>query len=128
MRLLDAAIKASVDFLAAAERTARAAPAVEVASLSLDNSKSQGQEVYEVYKRRLEETQDRFYAAYSEAENAFAAVRMLVPPAGEDARQYLDLCRDADRRDLTKDQRQELRSEVERTVRKVLRVDTAKDG
>ncbi len=120
MRLLESGLKAAVDFLAAADRTSRARQSLDVASRTLDNAKSAANEkTYEHYRASFEEARDRASAAIADAENAYTAVRMLIPSATDQARRYLDFCIQADAHpDEQKVERQRARQMVEETIRR----------
>lgn len=118
MRLLDSALMAGVEFLVRADETTRAQQALQMATSSLQGAKSQGNE--EFYKQTLAsytEIRQKAIAAWTRSETAYAAVRMLIPSASDQARQYLDLCEKADFPDARKDDREQLRKNVEEILR-----------
>lgn len=125
MRLLESGLKAGVDFLAAADRTARARQHLDVASRSLDGAKSsQDQQIYDRYRNEWEEARDTSVAAFNEAQTAYAALRMLVPAVADEAGRYLGLCMQADAHpDKSKDERQRARQEVEQALRQTFEGD-----
>ena len=90
MRLLDSGLKAAVDFLAAADRTTRARQALDSAQISLDNSKSSSatQRLIDHFRAVWEEARESASAAIADAENAYAAVRALIPSGADQARRY----------------------------------------
>jgi len=119
MRLLESGLRAAVDFLAAADRTTRARQELDTANISLDGAKSSGRtDLPEHLRANLEEVQKRASAAVADAENAYAALRMLVPSVAQQGRRYLDLCIQANAHpDDTKVDRQRARQMVEETIR-----------
>lgn len=119
MRLLDSGLKAAVDFLAAADRTTRARQALDSAQISLDNSKSSAnQQLSDHFHAVWEEARESASAAIADAENAYAAVRTLIPSGADQARRYLEFCIKADAHpDETKVERQRARQMVEETIR-----------
>jgi len=120
MRLLDSGLNAAVDFLAAADRTTRARQALDTATISLDGAKSSGnQKTYEHFRAAFEEARENASAAVADAENAYAAVRTLIPSGADQARRYLDFCIQAVAHpDVTKVERQRARQMVEETIRR----------
>jgi hypothetical protein len=120
MRLLDSGLGAAVDFLAAADRTTRARQALDTANISLHGAKSSGdQKTYEHFRAAVEEARETASAAVADAENAYAAVRILIPSGADQARRYLDFCIQADAHpDETKAERQRARQMVEETIRR----------
>jgi hypothetical protein len=129
MRLLESGLRAAVDFLAAADRTTRARQALDTAYLSLDNAKSSSdQQIYQRFLTEVEEARERASAAVADAENAYAAIRMLVPSVTDQARFYLDFCIKADAHpDEGKVDRQRARQMVEETIRRALGGDLPDD-
>jgi len=119
MRLLESGLRAAVDFLAAAERTTRARQELDTANISLDGAKSSAdQQTYERFRAKVEEARESAATAVAEAENAYAALRMLVPSVAQPGRRYLDLCTQANSHpDDTKVDRQRARQMVEETIR-----------
>jgi hypothetical protein len=119
MRLLESALKAGVDFLAAADRTTRARQALHTAANTLGNAKqSSDQQTYDRYREAWEQASERSQAARADAENVYAALRMLVPAVADQARRYLDLCINADAHpDMTKVDRKRARQMVQETLR-----------
>lgn len=118
MRLLESGLRAAVDFLAAADRTTHARQVVDTATISLDRAKSSDEQVYQRFRANLEEAKEQSYAAVADAESAYAAVRMLVPSATDQARRYLDFCISANAHpDEGKVERQRARQMVEETIR-----------
>ncbi len=122
MRLLESGLKAAVDFLAAAGRTSRGRQVLDTANRSLDNAKSSASDqVYEQFRSKQQEAQESAFTATADAENAYAAIRMLIPSVTSQARRYLDLCIQADAHpDSGKDERQRTRQGVEGTIRRAL--------
>jgi hypothetical protein len=120
MRLLDSGLNAAVDFLAAADRTTRARQALDTANISLDGAKSSADEkTYEHFRAAVEEARESASAAVADAENAYAAVRTLIPSGADQARRYLDFCIQAVAHpDETKVERQRARQMVEETIRR----------
>jgi len=119
MRLLDSGLRAAVDFLAAADRTTHARQVVDTATMSIGRAKSSDEQTYEHFRVMLEEAKEQSYAAVADAESAYAAVRMLVPSATDQARRYLDFCIQANAHpDETKVDRQRARQAVEETIRR----------
>jgi hypothetical protein len=120
MHLVESGLKAAVDFLAAADRTTRAVQALDIASASVSNAKSSSdQQTYDHYRAKFEEAGEQSAAAVADAENAYAAVRILIPSVTSQARHYLDLCKRANvQPDKEKDERQRAREEVEETIRR----------
>jgi hypothetical protein len=120
MRLLDSGLNAAVDFLAAADRTTRARQALDTATISLDGAKSStDQKTYEHFRAAFEEARESASAAITDAENAYAAVRTLIPSGADQARRYLDYCIQAVAHpDVTKVDRQRARQVVEETIRR----------
>lgn len=120
MRLLDSGLKAAVDFLAAADRTTRARQALDSAQISLDNSKSSAsQQLNDRFRAVWEEARESASAAIADAENAYAAVRALIPSGADQARSYLEFCIKADANpDGTKVERQRARQMVEEAIRR----------
>jgi hypothetical protein len=118
LRLLDSGLKAGVDFLAAADRTTRARQDQDSAGRVVGNAKSSADEkMYEHLRTNWEEARAGGSAAIADAESAYAAVRMLVPSAADQARRYLDYCIQADiHPDTTKVERQRARQMVEKTL------------
>jgi hypothetical protein len=120
MHLLDTGIKATIDFLAAADRTSRAVQGVDIATRALSNAKSSAdQQTYDDLRAKFEVAREQSYAAVADAENAYATVRMLIPSVTDQARHYLDLCTKANiHPDEEKDERQRAREEVEERIRR----------
>lgn len=120
MRLLDSGVKAAVDFLAAADRTTRARQALDAAQISLDGAKSSDSQTYQHFWVAFEEARASASAAVTDAENAYASVRMLVPSVADQARRYLDFCINATSYpDESKVDRQRARQMVEEAIRRV---------
>ena len=119
MRLLESTLKAAVDFLAAADRTTHTRQGLVMAADTLGNAKqSADQQTYDQLRLAWEAARDSGQAAIADAENAYSALRLLVPAVADQARRYLDLCRKADAHpDNTKDDRQQARQAVEETLR-----------
>lgn len=119
MRLLDSGLRAAVDFLAAAHRTTRARQALDTAHISLDGAKSSSDDkTYQHFRAAAEEARESASAAVADAENAYAAVRMLVPSVTDQARRYLDFCIKANAHpDEGKVERERARQMVEDTIR-----------
>jgi hypothetical protein len=107
---------------AAADRTTRARQARDTASISLAGSKSSSdQQTYEHLRVMYEEARERSQAAVADAENAYAAIRLLIPSAAGQARRYFDLCIKADAHpDETKVDRERARQAVEETIQRAL--------
>jgi hypothetical protein len=121
MRLLESGLQAAVDFLAAADRTTHARQGLDGATISLEGAKSSDQQTYDHYRVQWEEARESAQAAVAEAENAYAALRMLVPAAADQARRYQDFCIQAVAHpDETKVDRQRARQMVEETLRQEL--------
>jgi hypothetical protein len=122
MRLLESGLKAAVDFLAAADRTSRARQAVGTATISFDGARSSGNEqTYQRFLAKLEGAREDAYAATADAENAYTAIRLLIPSVASQARRYLDLCGKADAHpDETKVDRERARQAVEETIQRAL--------
>jgi hypothetical protein len=120
MRLLDSGLSAAVDFLAATDRTTRARQAVDSARNSLDQSRSSAsQQLVDHFRAVWEEARESSSSAVADAENAYAAVRMLVPSVTGQARGYLDLCIAANiHPDEGKAGRQRARQMVEEAIRR----------
>jgi hypothetical protein len=120
MRLLDSGLNAAVDFLAAADRTTRARQALDTANISLDGAKSSTDpKIYGHFRAAVEEARERASAAVVDAEDAYAAVRTLIPSGADQARRYLDFCIQAVAHpDETKVDRQRARQMVEETIRR----------
>jgi hypothetical protein len=71
-----------------------------------------------------EEARKRSQAAAADAENAYAALRMLIPAVADQARRYLDFCIQATAHpDETKVDRQPARQMVEETLRRAFGAD-----
>lgn len=93
MRLFESGLKAAVDFLAAADRTTRARQGLSAAYISLDGAKSSSDDkTYQHFRAAVERAQESASIAVSDAENAYAALRLLVPSVADQARRYLDYC------------------------------------
>lgn len=124
MRLLDSTLTAAVGFLAAADRTTRAQQSLSTAYISLDGAKSNpDKQVYEHYRLIVEESRETTRAAIADAENAYSAIRMLIPDVAYPARRYLDFCRAADDHpDETKVDRERAREMTEQAIRDALDV------
>jgi hypothetical protein len=122
MRLVDSGLKAAVDFLASANRTTRARQRLDTASISIQQAESSAHEAtYQHILAALKEAQEQASTAIADAESAYAAIRMLIPPAADPARRYLDLCIKADAHpDETKVERQRAQRVVEETIRRAL--------
>lgn len=127
MRLLDSTRTAAVDFLAAADRTARAKQGLSTAYISLDQAKSsQDQQVYRQFRAIVEESRQEATAAAADAENAYSAIRMLIPDVADAARKYLDFCLAAEAHpDETRVDRERARQMTEQAIRSALGVDSA---
>jgi hypothetical protein len=120
MRLLDSGVKAAVDFLAAADRTTRARQALDTAQISLDGAKSSDSQTYQHFWAVFAEARASASAAVTDAENAYASIRMLVPSVADQARRYLDFCSSATSYpDESKVDRQRARETVEQASRRV---------
>jgi hypothetical protein len=122
MRLLESGLRAEVDFLAAADRTTHARQEQDTASISLTGSKpSSDQQTYEHFRAMYEQARERSQAAAADAENAYAAIRLLIPSAAGQARRYLDLCiQAAAHPDETKVDRERARQAVEQAIQRAL--------
>ena len=122
MHLLESGLNAAVDFLAAADRTTRARQAVDTAAISLTGAKpSSDQQTYERFRLMYEDAKEQSIAAVADAENAYAAVRMLIPSVADQARRYLDICIQANAHpDETKVDRQRARQAAEQTIQRAL--------
>jgi hypothetical protein len=122
MRLLESGLTAAVDFLAAADRTARGRQALSVAHISLDGARnSSSPENYEHFRAAAEEAQQSASIAMADAESAYAALRLLIPAVADQAHRYLDLCIAANAYpDETQVDRQRARQMVEDTLRSTL--------
>jgi hypothetical protein len=120
MHLLDSGLKAAADFLAAAGRTSRAAQGLDIARRTLSNAKSSADEkTYEHFRGEWEEAREQYSTAVTDAENAYATVRMLIPSVADEARHYLDLCINANVHPVEEeDERQRARQEVEERIRR----------
>jgi hypothetical protein len=118
MRLLESALEAAVDFLAAADRTTRARQGLVMAANTLGNAKqSSDQQTYDRYRETWEKAREELQAAVAEAEKAYAALRLLVPAVSDQARSYLDFCLQADAHpDANKADRERARQVVEETL------------
>jgi hypothetical protein len=129
MRLLDSGLRAAVDFLAAADRTTRARRDLDTAYMGLDKVKSSpDQQIYQHFLTKVEEARESASAAAADAENAYAAVRMLIPSVTDQARRYLDFCTQAVAHpDETKVERQRARQMVEETIRRAFGGDLPAD-
>jgi hypothetical protein len=119
MRLLESALKAAVDFLAAADQTTHARQALDTAANTLGNAKqSADQQTYDRFRETWEKAREEVQAAVADAENAYAALRLLVPAVADQARRYLDFCLQADAYpDKMRADRQRARQMVEETLR-----------
>ncbi len=129
MRLLESAVMAAVDFLAAADRTSRARQAVGTATISFDGVRSSGNEqTYQLFLAKLEGAREDAYAATADAKNAYAAIRLLIPSVTGQARRYLDLCVEADAHpDKGKADRERARQAVEETIQRAFGGDLPAD-
>jgi hypothetical protein len=119
MRLLESTLKAAVDFLAAADRTTHTRQGLVMAADTLGNAKqSADQQTYDQLRLAWEAARDSNQAAIADAENAYSALRLLIPAAADQARCYLDLCISADAHpDTKKAERQQAQETVEETLR-----------
>lgn len=82
MRLLESALKAAVDFLAAAGRTTHARQALDTAANTLGNAKqSADQQTYDQFRMAWEAARDSSQAAIADAENAYSALRCSFRPS-----------------------------------------------
>jgi hypothetical protein len=122
MRLLESRLRAAVDFLAAAHRATRARQGLDTANISLDQSKSSSdQQVYQHFLVKVGEAREQAFAAADDAENAYAALRILIPSVADQARRYLDYCISATAHpDENKVERHRARQMVEETIQKAL--------
>ncbi len=129
MRLLDSTLTTAVDFLAAADRTARASQGLSTAYISLQGAKStQDDETYQRFLAMFEESRASVSAAAADAENAYSAIRMLIPDVAYPARKYLDFCLAAEAHpDETKVDRERARQMTEQAIRKALGGDLPDD-
>lgn len=85
----------------------------------LDGARDSGnEEVYQHYKARLIEAQEREALAFIDAEKAYNAVRLLIPTAADVTRRYLDLCNDAD---MFPDEKQDARERARHTAEEAMR-------
>lgn len=117
LKLMDVALTAAVDFISASEQAARAAQDIPHDFVAYDSAKSSGQDgVSELHRSRLEESQEAHRSAWSDAETALVALRLLVPIVADDARSYLDTCKAADSTPGNAAERRRLRSAVETGV------------
>jgi len=117
LKMMDVALTAAVDFIAASEQAARASQDIPNDFAAHDSAKSSGQDgVYEQYRSRLEESQEARRSAWSDAETALVALRLLVPIVADDARSYLDACQAADSTPKNAAERRRLRSAIETGV------------
>ncbi len=126
MRLLDSTLTAAVEFLAAADRTARAQQGLSAAYISLDSAKSGSDEqVYQHYLAIVEESREAARGAAADAENAYSAIRMLSPDVADPAHRYLDFCLRANiHPDETKVDRERARQMTEQAIRTALDEDS----
>ena len=122
MRLLESGLTAAVDFLAAADRATRARQGLDTANISLDQSKSRSdQQIYERFLVKAEEAREQVLTAAADAENANAALRLLIPSVADQARRYLDYClRTTAHPDEEKVERHRARRMVEETIQQAL--------
>lgn len=129
MRLLESGLRAAVDFFAAAGRTTRARQALDTANISLANAKSSSdQQTYEHFRVMYEEAKEQSIAAVADAENDYAAIRMLIPSVADQAHRYLDFCVQAVAHpDTTMVDRQRARQMVEETFRRAFGGDLPAD-
>jgi hypothetical protein len=95
---------------------------LDTASISIQQAKSSADEAtYQHILAALKEAQEKASAAIADAESAYAASRMLIPPAADPARCYLNLCIKADAHpDETKVERQRGQRAVEEAIRRAL--------
>ncbi len=84
-------------------------------------SRPSDQQIYQRFLTEVEEARESASAAVADAENAYAAVRMLVPSVTDQARLYLDFCIKATAHpDEGKVERQRERQMVEEQIRRAL--------
>jgi hypothetical protein len=122
IKLLESGLKAAIDFPAAADRTTHAVQGADTANISLHQSKSlQDEQVYQRFSAELEEARADTFAAVAHADNAHAALRMLIPSAADQARRYLDYCISATAHpDQNKVERHRARQVVEDKIQQAL--------
>lgn len=114
MRTLELRLSEARAFLVAADQVRRSAQAVSHSYLVLDGAKGNPDPtVYERSRAELMSAQGRAGDAITDAENAYTALRLLVPAAADAARTYLDLCGAAD---VHPDERREEREAARRTA------------
>jgi hypothetical protein len=125
LRIFDSGLTAAVDFLEAADRTTHARQGLDSASRAFDNAKSSADEkTFEHFRMNVKEAQELTFAAITDAENAYTALRLLVPSVTDQARRYLDLCVHADiHPDEKKVERQRARQMAEEAIRRALGCD-----
>jgi hypothetical protein len=130
MRLLDLALKAAIDFLAAADQVTGARFALHAAEISLDGASSvSDQQSYDEFRQAWMEARDQSIAAVRDARDAYAALRLLVPATARPGGRYLDLCLQADPRlNAGRADRERARQAAEEAIRDALGIDLPGDG
>ncbi|MEH0841893.1 hypothetical protein V6U81_05780 [Micromonospora sp. CPCC 205711] len=121
MRLLDRKIQASADFMGAAERLWRAESGRLTAADSLDNSRSQGDTVYQQYLAKYNAAVEATKSPWADGHTALSTVRLLMPEATSECDAYFEACKNVDFPDKTRDSRDAARSEAEKSLRAALR-------
>jgi hypothetical protein len=91
---------------------------LSTAYISLDGSKSSKDEKpYQQFLAIVEESRASAMAAAADAENAYSAIRMLVPEVAYPGRKFLDLCKAANAYpDETKVDRERARQMTEQAI------------
>lgn len=122
-RLLDEKLKHAVKFFEKADKLRRSSQSRLVATMSLDNARHGDEKTFEYYRTQVEERTKESVEVFAEAEDAYNALRLLLPTAAEAARRYLDLCNAADPYpDDDKASRESARSIAEQAIRSALKI------
>ncbi|MEH1058400.1 hypothetical protein V6U89_24715 [Micromonospora sp. CPCC 206171] len=121
MRLLDRKIQASADFMGAAERLWRAESGRLTAAYSLDNSRGQGDAVYQQHLAKYNEAVEATKSPWTDGQATLSTVRLLMPEATSECDVYFEACKNVDFPDKTRDARDAARIEAENALRSALR-------
>ncbi|MEV4462125.1 hypothetical protein AB0J51_00725 [Micromonospora echinofusca] len=121
MRLLDRKIQASADFMGAAERLWRAESGRMTAAYSLDNSRGQGDAVYQQFLGKYNEAVEATKSPWADGHTALSTVRLLMPEATSECDAYFEACKDVDFPDKKRNVREVARTKAEQALRAVLK-------
>ncbi|MFE9691747.1 hypothetical protein [Micromonospora sp. NPDC005806] len=121
-RLLEAKLRHVLDLMEAAARLTRARQSASHAYIVLDNVKGSGDnKSYQHHLALLNEAKESAASAFTDAEKAYSAICLLVPPAAGAARRYLDLFNEAEAYpDKERDARERARHSAEEAMRTAL--------